>query len=184
MRIIAGAARGRALVAPKGDKTRPTADRVREALFSILAARVHGARVFDPFAGSGAMALEALSRGAREAVLSDISRAACACARKNADACGLSARVRIVQGDWRRALPGETEPFDLAFIDPPYAMEAAYGSVLAALRTQNLFAEGAAAVLECARGADIPLPALFEVYDERRYGDTRLLFVRAKGESL
>src|SRR5579864_2332138 len=120
MRVIAGIHGGRELVAPKGRATRPTSDRVREALFSILV-DVRGARVLDLFAGSGALAIEALSRGAAEATLVDSSPAAIAAIRRNLESLGLSADVRR-----QRALPflegarADARQYDLVFLDPPY----------------------------------------------------------------
>ncbi len=125
MRIIAGSARGRRIEAPEGRETRPTLDRVRENLFNMLQMRVRGARVLDLFAGSGALSLEALSRGAAFAVLGDRDRDALRTERKNIDALGFSDRTRVVPGDWRRTvslLKEEKEKFDLIFLDPPYAM--------------------------------------------------------------
>ena len=171
------------MYAPKGMETRPTADRVREALFNILAGRVAGARVFDAFGGSGAMSLEALSRGAEFAVVSDVSRDACACIRRNAQACGFEDRLRLAAGDWKRALAGETETFDLVILDPPYRMTEAYGQVLAAVRAAGLWADGAVAILECAREAEIDPGEGFEVYDRRAYGAAQVLLCRRKGEA-
>ncbi len=155
MRIIAGEARGRTLFAPKGMETRPTADRTREALYNILSARVDGARVFDAFAGSGAMSLEAISRGARRALMSDVSRDACACMRRNVAACGFEDRARVCQGDWKRALAG-------------------------AVADAGLWAPGAVAVLECARDAEIETGDRFEVYDRREYGAAQVLLCRMR----
>ena len=125
LRIIAGTARGRRIETPEGRDTRPTLDRVRENLFNMLQLRVRDARVLDLFAGSGALSLEALSRGAASAVLGDRDREALRVERKNAESLGFQERVRIIPGDWTRTLSllkaGE-ERFDLVFLDPPYAM--------------------------------------------------------------
>lgn len=183
MRIIAGTARGRTLFAPKGMETRPTADRVRESLFNILAGRVRDARVFDAFAGSGAMSMEALSRGAAFALASDISREACRCVDRNAQACGFSDRIRLVNGDWKKALAQERTPFDLVFLDPPYARTEAYAQVLQALKGAGLLAEDAVAVLECAREAQVEPGDGFEVYDRRMYGAAQVLLCRVKEDA-
>ena len=183
MRIIGGEARGRTLFAPRGMETRPTADRVREALFNILSRRVADARVFDAFGGSGAMSLEALSRGAKCAVVCDVSRDACACIRRNAQACGYEDRLRLVCGDWKRALSGEKEPFDLVILDPPYRMTGSYAQVLSALKAAGLLAEDAVAVLECAREAEIDPGDGFEIYDRRFYGAAQTLLCRQKEET-
>jgi len=164
-------------------ETRPTADRVRESLFNILARRVTDARVFDAFAGSGAMSLEALSRGARCVVLSDISREACRCVQRNAEACGFQSRIRLVCGEWKKALAAEKEPFDLVFLDPPYRHTEAYGQVLAAMKGAGLLTADTVAVLECAREAEVDPGADFEVYDRRLYGAAQVLLCRMKEEA-
>ncbi len=125
LRIIAGSARGRRIEAPEGRDTRPTLDRVRENIFNMIQNRVPGARVLDLFAGSGALSLEALSRGAAFAVLADRDREALRIEEKNIAALGFEDRARRMAGDWRRTiqtLRAEGERFDLIFLDPPYAM--------------------------------------------------------------
>ena len=125
MRIIAGSARSRTILTPEGRDTRPTLDRVRESLFNILQMRVRGARVLDLFAGSGALSLESLSRGAEAAVMVDHDRKAIQCIRKNVEALRFEDRSRIIQADWRAAaetLRREGKAFDIVFLDPPYAM--------------------------------------------------------------
>ena len=126
MRIIGGDARGRTIVAPAGAKTRPTQDYVRESLFNIIRWDVEDARVLDLFAGTGALSLEALSRGARSAVLVDMDRAAGAAIRKNMETSRLSEKCRLIPRDYHAAmdvLAAEGARFDLVFIDPPYKME-------------------------------------------------------------
>ena len=125
MRIIAGEKRGRRIEAPEGRDTRPTLDRVRENLFNMLQTRTEGARVLDLFAGSGALSLEALSRGAEFAVLVDRDRAALRTERKNIETLDYGGKTRMIPGEWFRAveeLKAEGERFDLLFLDPPYAM--------------------------------------------------------------
>ena len=125
MRIIAGEARGRVIEAPTGLRTRPTLDRVRENLFNILQADVPGSRVLDLFAGSGALSLEALSRGAASAVLVDSDRNAFRVQKKNIEALRYQDRTRQFCCDWHKALQELKEReafFDLVFLDPPYAM--------------------------------------------------------------
>ncbi len=123
MRIIAGTARGRRLKAPRGDSVRPTADRAREALFSILATRIAGARVFDLCAGTGAVGLEALSRGAELAIFVERDRAALEALRANVAACGAADRSAIHETDVVAFLEGAGRPGprDLVFADPPWA---------------------------------------------------------------
>jgi 16S rRNA (guanine966-N2)-methyltransferase len=170
MRVIAGEFRGRRLTAPPGAATRPTSDRVREALFSILAARVPGARVLDLFAGSGALAIEALSRGAASATLVDDAPAAIRAIRANLDAVKADADVR--RGDALRFLGGASAAaaqYDLIFLDPPYRLADRLGGPLSEALPAVL-APGAAAVAESDRRA--PLALDLPLHDERRYGDT------------
>ena len=131
MRIIAGSAKGRKLHSPPGGPQgpiRPTSDRAREALFSIIGQRVHQAKVADLFAGTGALALEALSRGASSAVLVDASPVAVSLIRKNAEACGFGRQISMLQRDLARGLAflKKAEPpflFDIVFLDPPYGRD-------------------------------------------------------------
>ncbi len=126
MRIIAGEARGRTIEAPAGKHTRPTLDRVRENLFNMIQAEVPGSRVLDLFAGSGALSLEALSRGASFAVLADNDRNASETQKRNIASLRYQERTRQFRCDWRAALSElqkEKEVFDLIFLDPPYAMQ-------------------------------------------------------------
>lgn len=124
MRIISGAARGRNLFTLKGLNTRPTADRVKEAIFSVLSDRLSGARVLDAFAGSAALGLEALSRGAASALFFEADARAAQVCRRNIELCGLDG-CRLIRGDCLKLLPRlhqeeETLRFDLVFADPPY----------------------------------------------------------------
>ncbi len=170
MRVIAGQYRGRRLQAPPGDATRPTSDRVREALFSVLGDRVGGARVLDLFAGSGALGIEALSRGAAEATFVDSAAAAIRAVRANLAAIGAEAEVR--RADARRFLGGASaaqREYDLVFLDPPYRLAGRLGSELTAALPAVL-APGAAVVAESDRRA--PLELGLPILDERRYRDT------------
>jgi 16S rRNA (guanine966-N2)-methyltransferase len=169
MRVIAGALRGRRIIAPRGREIRPTSDRVREALFSILGS-VQGARVLDLFAGSGALAIEALSRGAASATMVDSAPAAIAAIRRNLEALSLPACVH--RGDALAFLERARErarQYDLVFLDPPYRHAAALGLRLGEPLTAVLCAE-ARVVLESDRRA--PAPLALPLLDERRYGDT------------
>jgi 16S rRNA (guanine966-N2)-methyltransferase len=170
MRVIAGRYRGRRLQAPPGDATRPTSDRVREALFSVLADRVDGARVLDLFAGSGALGIEALSRGAAEATFVDTAPAAIRAVKANLAALDAAADVR--RADARRFLGSASaaaRQYDLVFLDPPYRLAGRLGSELTAALPAVL-ASGAAVVVESDRRA--PLELDLPILDERRYGDT------------
>jgi 16S rRNA (guanine966-N2)-methyltransferase len=168
--VIAGRWGGRRLQAPPGAATRPTSDRVREALFSVLAARVSGARVLDLFAGSGALGIEALSRGAAEATFVDTAPAALRAIRANLDAIGATADVR--RADARRFLGSASaaaREYDLVLLDPPYRLAGRLGDELTAALPAVL-APGAAVVAESDRRA--PLELGLPILDERRYGDT------------
>ena len=170
MRVIAGTYGGRRLQAPPGEATRPTSDRVREALFSILGDRVDGARVLDLFAGSGALGLEALSRGAASATFVDSAPAAIRSVRANLAALG--AEAEVVRSDalrWLRAAPSGARQYDLVFLDPPYRRAGELGAPLSAALAPVL-AEGALVVAEADRRA--PLELTMPATDERRYGDT------------
>ena len=181
MRIIGGQARGRTLTAPAGDRTRPTQDYVRESLFNIIRFDIVDARVLDLFAGTGALSLEALSRGASSAVLVDTDRAACAAIRKNIDATRMQERCRLVTRDYRAAigaLAGEGRRFDVVFIDPPYKMENT-GEMCAALYDGGLLADAFLLVVEHKSGRAPQLDARFDAFDLRQYGDTEITFVRS-----
>ena len=174
MRVIAGRYGGRRLQAPPGTATRPTSDRVREALFSILGARVAGARVLDLFAGSGALGLEALSRGAAGVTFVDSAQPAIRSLRANLAALGADAEV--VRADavrWLRGASARSRQYDLVFLDPPYRAAAALGAQLSAALPPVL-ADGALVVAESDRRA--PLDLTIPASDERRYGDTLIRF--------
>jgi 16S rRNA (guanine(966)-N(2))-methyltransferase RsmD len=170
MRVIAGQWRGRPLKAPLGAATRPTSDRVREALFSILAARVPDARVLDLFAGSGALGIEALSRGAQAATFVDDAAAAIRAIEANLAALGAAATVR--RSDVLRFLTSARRggaQYDLIFLDPPYRDAERLAPALSEALPAVL-APGAVAVAESDRRA--PLALDLPLNDERRYGDT------------
>jgi 16S rRNA (guanine966-N2)-methyltransferase len=170
MRVIAGEYRGRGLKAPPGAATRPTSDRVREALFSILGDRVPDARVLDLFAGSGALGLEALSRGAASATFVDDAPGAIRAVNANLAALGATAEVR--RSDALRflgAASAAAAQYDLVFLDPPYRLAERLSARLSEALPAVL-APGAAAVAESDRRA--PLGLDLPLHDERRYGDT------------
>jgi 16S rRNA (guanine966-N2)-methyltransferase len=172
MRIVAGSLGGRRLQAPRGTDTRPTSDRVREALFSTLGP-LGGERVLDLFAGSGALGIEALSRGAAHAVFAEKARPALVALRANLETLGLGADVAQVRpGEARTALRKAreaAETYDLVFLDPPYRLAETLGPELTD-ELDGLLAPGARVVAESDRRA--PLALGLELSHERRYGDT------------
>ena len=183
MRIVGGRWRGRALKGPTGQAIRPTSDRLRESLFNILA---HGygdpvvnARVIDLFAGTGALALEALSRGAHFALMVDDGTQARALIRENVAALGAGGITRIFRRDARKlgeAPPGE--PYNLAFLDPPYGQELANGA-LQSLRDGHWLAPGALLVVEETVEARLAVPQGYDTLETRPFGETQLVFLRA-----
>ena len=183
MRIIGGAHRGRALAGlGKGDAAahlRPTSDRVRESLFNVLAGGyddpVSGARVLDVFAGTGALGLEALSRGAVSVTFVENGRTALALLRKNIALCGADPHVRIIRSDARRPGACPEAPHDLVFLDPPYGKglgEAALDALLA----RGWIAADALIVWE--ESAEIQPPEGMQALENRRYGETMIRFLR------
>ena len=186
MRIISGEARGRTLYAPNGDQTRPTSDKIRGSLFNILNGRIEGACVLDLFGGTGALALEALSRGARYAVISDNARAAADVIRRNARNVlkdEIETRVRILKADYRSAIEAASEErFDLVFLDPPYRMTEVYADAIRRLDAAGMLAQDAVIAAERRGAVPVVYPERFEIYDTRNYGETGLDFVRRRSE--
>jgi 16S rRNA (guanine966-N2)-methyltransferase len=181
MRIVAGRHRGRRLEPPTGRTIRPTSDRIREAIFDILAHRhfadrFDGAAVLDAFAGTGAMGLEALSRGATHATFLDIDAAAVQLVERNARHVGEDASVRVLRRDATKPGPAP-QPHDLAFLDPPYRSGLA-AAALPALAAARWFAPGALVVLELASDEAPATPTGFADVDQRRYGSTTVNFWR------
>ncbi len=183
MRIITGKARGARLKAPKGLSTRPTSDRVKESLFSILGGRVVGRRVLDLFAGTGSLGLEALSRGAEYAVFVD--RATDNILRDNAEHAHLADAVRVMRGDVFASLSrldAEGERFDLVFCDPPYA-KGLWERTLIELDASPILSRDAMVVVECG-GDEKSLPPLsrLSLVREEHYGHTTLVRIFAARE--
>ena len=187
MRIVGGSLRGRRLAAPPGRAIRPTSDRAREALFNILqhsllmATPLAGAAMLDLFAGTGAVACEALSRGAAHATLVDRDAAALDVARANLAALGLADRASVLQADATR-LRSATRPAAFAYLDPPYRSGLA-APALASLAAGGWLAPGALAVIELAAREDFAPPAGFALRDERRYGAARLVFLTREADA-
>lgn len=183
MRVVGGSLRGRALAAPASPAIRPTADRLRESLFNILAHAygdpVSGARVLDLFAGTGALGVEALSRGAAFALFVDESAEARALLRENVAALGLGGSSRIFRRDATQLGPAHPlAPFSLGFLDPPYGQGLA-AKALASARAGGWFTPGALIVVEEAAKAQFAAPEGFTELERRRYDDSELVFLRA-----
>lgn len=180
MRIVAGSHRGRRLVAPRGHSTRPTADRVKEALFNILGPperrEGHHFRVLDLFAGSGALGLEAVSRGADEVLLVDQDRLAVEAAERNIQAMGVASRARVVAREAGSVIAGQKAPFDWIFLDPPYE-GGALDRALRLLGRGDLVA-GVVIAEHDARNPPDERYGTLVLVDRRRYSDTALSFYR------
>lgn len=184
MRIVGGAFRGRSLKAPGDARIRPTADRTREALFNVIGhgfpGALDGSRVLDLFAGTGALGLEALSRGAASCLFVEESADARGLIRDNVEALGLNGRAKIFRRDATRlGEAGTIAPFSLLFADPPYGRDLGAPALAAALAGKWLAAE-ALCVVEEALGAPFAPPSGFSLLDARTYGDTVIRFLRVR----
>ena len=183
MRIVGGRWRGRPLAGPRSDQIRPTSDRLRETIFNILSHAyedpVEGARVLDLFAGTGAMGLEALSRGAVFALFVDDGAQARGLIRENVETLGAGGATRLFRRDATRMGPAApNQPFSLVFCDPPYR-KGLGEKALASARDGGWLEKGALIVLEEAADGEIALPDGFEELERRAYGETQVLILRA-----
>lgn len=186
MRVVAGKFRGRALVTPADQRIRPTSDRVREAVFNILthgpaAVAIEDAVVLDLFAGTGALGIEALSRGARSCLFVEEEPEARGLIRRNIEAFGLTGITRIYRRDATDlGDAGNRDPFSLVFLDPPYGN--GFGErALASAAAGGWLVLGATIVLEEREGTAITWPGGFTVLDQRSWGDTMVAFARFTG---
>lgn len=183
MRIVGGRLRGRPLAGPTGPGLRPTADRLREAIFNVLAHAYDdacaGARVIDLFAGTGALGIEAISRGASHALFVDQGAQARALIRQNVEALGLGGVTRIFRRDATKLGPTQDAPFTLAFLDPPYGQGLA-PPALASLRDGGWLAPGALVLVEEEAGAALDDPPGFARLERRDYAGTQFAFLRAE----
>ena len=185
MRIVGGTAGGRRLLGPpRGAPLRPTSDKVREAIFDVLSATLPGGirgRVIDLFAGTGALGIEALSRGVGFALFVERDAAALRVLRENLRRAGFTDRAEVRAADVRRAVgaldPARTAPFDLAFLDPPYGTGLAH-ALAGRLHERGLLQPDAVVVIECGAGDPEEAPGGFHAFRVKRYGDTRVLFLR------
>ena len=170
MRIISGIYKGRKLVAPSDRSVRPTPDRVKEALFSMLGQDVEGAVVLDLFAGSGNLGLEALSRGATRCYFGDSSRDSIRLIQSNVAYCKAQDHARIILGDYRNVLAQLKEQIDIVFLDPPYKDQLWFG-VMEILNDKKLMNPGGLMVLEHPKEFELPQELYsFRKIKERRYG--------------
>lgn len=186
MRIVGGRLKGRVISATKSNATRPTSDRVREAVFNIL---IHGsdypaienARVIDLFAGTGALGIEAVSRGATFALFVENAADARAAIQTNIEALGLQGETKIFRRDATALGPiGRGAPYDIAFLDPPYG-KGLGEKAIASLVSGNWLSPDAAVVLEERNDVSIALPPNVKEIDRRDYGDTQVVFARFTG---
>lgn len=179
MRIIGGKYRSRVLSEFSGENVRPTSDRAREALFNILSLKIYGARVLDLFAGSGALGIESLSRGAKEACFNDCSKDSVAILKKNLTALKITVggeEAKVSQADYLTCLENARGQFDLIFIDPPYRFD--YGEkALQKIADKGLLSPNGIAVYERDRAFEGDIAGL-EKYDERKYGKAYLTFFK------
>lgn len=190
MRIVGGTFKGRTLKAPSSQTVRPTSDKARQALFNILEHNpdlysdgnaLDGANVIDLFAGTGALGLEALSRGAAYALFVDSSVEGRGLIRENMLTMGVAVRARLFKRDATKIGDrGKMDPFTLAFLDPPYG-KGLGDEALKALDDGGWLAPGALVIFEESAKADIAIPPAFSVLDEREMGEARLRFLRYKG---
>lgn len=185
MRVVGGRLRGRAIAAPKTQAVRPTADRLREALFNILVHGygdpVTGGRVLDLFAGTGALGIESISRGAAYVLFVDEGVEARALLRNNVEALGLGGVTRIFRRDATKLGPAyPVEPFSLAFLDPPYGQKFAE-KALAAAREGGWLLPDALIVVEESADAKFAAPEGYEELERRKYDDTEFTFLRLRG---
>jgi 16S rRNA (guanine966-N2)-methyltransferase len=185
MRVVGGKFRGRALASPDHEGLRPTADRVREAVFNILLHgiadfEIEGARVIDLFAGTGALGIEALSRGAAYCLFVEEAVEARALIRTNVEAMGLTGVTRIFRRDATDlGAAGNIEPFALAFLDPPYS-KGLGEAALVSLQEGGWLAPGAVVVLEERESTSVALPKGFAELDRRSYGEAQVIFGRCE----
>ena len=178
MRVISGSARGAKLKTIEGNDTRPTTDKVKGAIFNILANDIYGKKVLDLYAGSGGLGIEALSRGAEMAVFAEKSTAAAEIIRKNLEHTKLTDKAKILKNDVFFVVKNATEKFDLIFLDPPYAEELA-GATIKAVDEAKILADGGIIVAETDEGQDIPATVgELQLYDKRKYGRININFYK------
>ena len=179
MRVITGSVRGKRLVTPDGRDVRPTPERVKEGLFSALQFDIEGRRVLDLFAGSGQLSIEALSRGAKSAVLVDNSAQSLKAIRANLESCGFTENAKVVQSDYKTFCAMSRDVFDIAFLDPPYNEGLLMPAIKSVLPLMSDFG-----IVVCEHPIDVKLePQIggFEVYRTYRYGKVMVTVYRKEG---
>jgi len=181
LRIISGNLKGKKIRSIKGTKTRPTSDRIRESIFNILAFDIEDACILDLFAGTGAFAIEAISRGAKFAVLIDISKSSVSVIRENFKSCNLGGRNRVIKWDITKNLTcieRSNPPFNLVFVDPPYE-KGFLEPTLLNLHLSYCLKAGGLIIVEHSLREPIPEePTVFEITDRRKYGKTLVSFLK------
>lgn len=177
MRIITGTVKGRRLEAPRGsDTVRPTTDKVKEAIFSMIQFDIEGKCVLDLFAGSGQLGLEALSRGAESAVFIDAAHSSFQLTKRNVAVCGFEDKAKVYNADFKAFLNGTQDKFDIAFLDPPYAAGLLNDAILSVSEKMN--PDG---IIVCEHGADFDIPELVGfLRKDRIYGKTTVVTVFRK----
>lgn len=178
MRVITGSARGRKIKTLEGMDTRPTTDRIKESIFNIIQFDVEGRRVLDLFAGSGQMAIEAVSRGAKSAVAIDSASAAVSVIRENVKTCGFQEEIQVTQADFKSFLKAASGKFDLIFLDPPYRNEM-INQALELIEQIDILSEGGIIVCETERDKRlIDVSAPYEKGREYLYGKSKITIYR------
>lgn len=183
MRIIGGEAKSRRIDAPKGTQTRPTLDKTKESLFNILQFHLEGKKVLDLYAGSGALALESISRGANSAVLCDNSREAQKTIVQNINALGYEGQTKVLPMADMRALQllhAQKEAFDIIFLDPPYALSVA--EALQKIAEYQLLLEDGIIIVEHTKEQTPLCPPQLTIFDSRKYRETVLTFIKKQGD--
>lgn len=176
MRVISGSARGKRLESLEGLHTRPTTDRVKESVFNLLQPYVYGAKVLDAFAGSGALGIEALSRGALHCTFSENDKAAVDVVRRNLSGTHLAEKAVVYEGDALSFLERTKENFSLVFLDPPYD-SGLYVPFLEKIFEKNLLLPGGVISVETRAGEDLFIPSGLTVIKERKYGKTSIYII-------
>lgn len=176
MRIISGKARGRRLTAPKGFATRPTSDRVKEAIFNVLSAKIAGSSVIDVFAGTGGLGIEALSRGAAHAIFIEKKREAWSVVKKNLAITGFNNCAQVFLGDFTFVLPRLKEKSDLVFLDPPYNQGLIQPAVSLIIGLDLLKEDGVIIIETNSKLKEHPQSEKITLGKEYLYGDTAVLY--------